>query len=168
VSHWRNTGADPGFQVRGAHLIKLHPAEGGAKYLGYFVWKIAKNHIFSNFRGEARARCAPWIRPWNKYKFEVRPLVDMVSFLRLWLINGLVTKLTRRVSLLEQEQPTLPEHLSSPPGFSGVRITRSLVLCVCFVDRCLSFCTFFGHYVFCSFSIYGFWLPLWYLETLLR
>jgi hypothetical protein len=25
---------------------------------------------------------------------------------------------------------------------SGVRVTRSLVLYVCFVDRCLSFCTF--------------------------
>ena len=24
-----------------------------------------------------------------------------------------------------------------------VRLTRSLVLCVCFVDRCLSFCTFY-------------------------
>jgi hypothetical protein len=31
----------------------------------------------------------------------------------------------------------------SPPVFSGVRYTRSLVLYVCFVDRCLSFCTFF-------------------------
>jgi hypothetical protein len=38
--------------------------------------------------------------------------------------------------------PTLPEHLSSPPVFSGVRVTRSLVLYVCFMDRCLSFCTF--------------------------
>jgi len=28
------------------------------------------------------------------------------------------------------------------PRFSGVRVTRSLVLCVCFVDRCLSFRTF--------------------------
>jgi hypothetical protein len=47
--------------------------------------------------------------------------------------------------------------------FSGVRVTRSLVLCVYFVDRCLSFCTFpFGHCVVCSSSIYGFWLPLWY------
>jgi hypothetical protein len=27
--------------------------------------------------------------------------------------------------------------------FSGVHVTRSLVVCVCFVDRCLSFCTFF-------------------------
>ena len=52
---------------------------------------------------------------------------------------------------------TLPEHLSSPPVFSGVRVTRSLVLYVCFVDRCLSFCTFsFGHCVVCSSSIYGF------------
>ena len=37
------------------------------------------------------------------------------------------------------------------PIFSGIRVTRSLVVCVCFVDRCLSFCTFcFGHCVVCS------------------
>ena len=36
-------------------------------------------------------------------------------------------------------------------------VTRSLVLCVCFVDRYLSFCTFsFGHCVVCSFTIYRF------------
>jgi hypothetical protein len=43
------------------------------------------------------------------------------------------------LSLVEQELLTLPEHLSSPPVFSGVRVTRSLVLYVCFVDRCLFF-----------------------------
>ena len=43
---------------------------------------------------------------------------------------------------MEQELLTLPEHLSSPLAFSGVRVTRSLVLCVCFVDRCLSFLLF--------------------------
>ena len=32
-----------------------------------------------------------------------------------------------------------------------------IYLCVCFVDRCLSFCTFsFGHCVLCSSSIYRF------------
>ena len=68
---------------------------------------------------------------------------------------------------MEPVLPTLPEHLSSPLVFSGVRVTRSLVLCVCFVDRCLSICTFsFGHCVVCSSSIYIFWLPLWYLQTL--
>ena len=61
-----------------------------------------------------------------------------------------------------------PEHLSSPPVFNGVRVTRSLVLCVCFVDRCLSFCTFsFGHCIVYPSSIYGLWLPLWYLQNLL-
>ena len=58
------------------------------------------------------------------------------------------------------------------PGFyfSGVRVTRSLVLYVCFVDHCLSFCPFsFGHCFVCSSAIYGlFWLPLWYLQTLLN
>jgi hypothetical protein len=43
------------------------------------------------------------------------------------LITGCVTRLTRRVPLVEQELHTLPEHLSSPPVFSGVRVTRSLV-----------------------------------------
>ena len=74
---------------------------------------------------------------------------------------------TRRVSLVEQELLTLSEQLSSPPVFSGVRVTRSLILYVCFVDHCLSLCTFsFGHWVVCSSSIYGFWLPLWYLQAL--
>jgi len=49
-------------------------------------------------------------------------------------------------------------YLSGAPeftsGFSGVPVTRSLVLCVYFVDRCTSFCTFsFGHCIVCSSSI---------------
>ena len=45
------------------------------------------------------------------------------------------------------------QFMSSPPVFRGVRVTRFLVLCVWFVDR--------------YSSIYGFWIPLWYLQTLL-
>jgi hypothetical protein len=63
-------------------------------------------------------------------------------------------------------------------GFSGVRVNRSLVLCVCVVDCCLSFGPYsfghcivcpssFGHCVVCPSMIYGFWLHLWYLLTLL-
>jgi hypothetical protein len=49
--------------------------------------------------------------------------------------------------------------MSSPPIFSGVWVTRSLVLCVCFVDRCLSFYPFsLGHCFVCSSSIYGLWI----------
>ena len=57
------------------------------------------------------------------------------------LITGFLTRLTRRVPLVEQELLILPDHISSPPVFGGVRVTRSLALCV--VDRCFSFCTFF-------------------------
>jgi hypothetical protein len=39
---------------------------------------------------------------------------------------------------------------------------------VCFLDCCLSFCTFSsGHCVGCSSAIYGFWFPLWCLQTIL-
>jgi len=61
---------------------------------------------------------------------------------------------------------TLPEHMSSAPVFSGVRVTRSLALYVCSVDCCLSFCPFsFGHCVVCPSSSYGFWLSLLYHQT---
>jgi hypothetical protein len=59
-----------------------------------------------------------------------------------WHITGFVTRLTRPVSLVEQGLLTLLEHMRSLPAVSGVRVTRSLVLYVCFVDRCLPFCTF--------------------------
>ena len=56
-----------------------------------------------------------------------------------------------------------------PFNFSGIRVARSLVSCVCVVDRFFfSFCTFsFGHCVVCPSSSYGIWLPLWYLQNLL-
>ena len=73
-----------------------------------------------------------------------------------WLITRFVTRLIRRVPTVDQILPTLPEHLNSPPVFNGVRVTRSLVLCSCFVDRCLSFCPFsFGHCVVCSDYPFG-------------
>jgi hypothetical protein len=86
--------------------------------------------------------CHKWPRicsTWRKH------FLLLSSFIH---ITGFGTRLTRRVSLVEQELLTLPEHLSSPPVFSGFRVTRSLVLYICFVDSCLSFCTFsFGHCV---------------------
>ena len=68
------------------------------------------------------------------------------------------------MSLVKQELATLPEHLSSPPVFSDVRVTRSLVVYACFVDRCLSFfpffsfcelcCLFFTDYLFSIFTLF--------------
>jgi hypothetical protein len=54
-----------------------------------------------------------------------------------WKIAQLA--LNNNHSLVEQELLTLLEHPSSPPVFSGVHVTQSLVLCLCFVDCCLSF-----------------------------
>ena len=45
------------------------------------------------------------------------------SFPHSPLITGFVTRLARWLPLVEQELLTLPEHLSSPPVFSGVRVT---------------------------------------------
>ena len=70
-----NSGADPGFQVRGgAHFKKLRRAEGGANIFGVVRVKnhdfTPKNHFFSNFRGGGGGGGAPdapppWIRPCN-------------------------------------------------------------------------------------------------------
>jgi len=73
--------------------------------------------------------------------------------IKLFTILLLMSELlTRWMPLVEQELLTLLEHQSSPPVFSGVHVTRSLVLCVMYCRsllvllplffcplRCLSF-----------------------------
>ena len=57
------TGADPGFQVRGAHLKKLRRAEGGAKIVVVFRVKnpdfTTKKSYFFLILGGGGAGCAP-------------------------------------------------------------------------------------------------------------
>jgi hypothetical protein len=85
-----------------------------------------------------------WLPPWLGWPLwnicitndhEYVPLVVSTSwsFPHSRLITGFVTRLTRWVPLVEQKLITLPEHRCSPPVFSGVRVTRSLVWCVLFV-----------------------------------
>ena len=64
--------------------------------------------------------------------------------------------------LVNQELLILTEHLSSPPVRSGVRVTRSLVLCAMFCRSFIFFCLFFRLAIVLSVqsSIYGFWLLL--------
>ena len=73
-----STGADPGFQVRGgggAHLKKLHRAEGGANIFGVIRVKnhdfTPKNHIFSNCGGR-RENC--WGISCEKSRFYAKKL----------------------------------------------------------------------------------------------
>jgi hypothetical protein len=91
------------------------------------------------------------------------------SFPHSWLITGFITRVIRRVSLIEQELLSLPEHVCSTSVFSGVHVARSLVFwvvlcryCSSFVDSCLSFflcCLFFDLQILIT-------PPLWYLQTL--
>ena len=90
------------------------------------------------------------------------------SFPHSWLIIGFITMLTRRVPLVEQELLSLPEHLGSHPVLWCS--CYSIFSFVCMFYRSLFvllYFFFFGHCVVCS-SIYGLWLPLWYLQTLLE
>ena len=51
-------------------------------------------------------------------------------------------------------------------SFRGTLVHFRFLVVLCVVDRCLFFCNFsFGHCVVCSSSIYGLWLPLWYLQN---
>jgi hypothetical protein len=53
---------------------------------------------------------------------------------------------------------------SAPPVFNGVRVTRSVVFCVVFLQFVV--CPFV-HCIVCP-PIYCFWLPLWHLLTFLK
>jgi len=67
---------------------------------------------------------------------------------REWLITGFVTRLTRRMLLVEEEELNLPDHPSSTPIFIGVHVTRSLSLCVMFC-RSLSVLLYFFIWPLC-------------------
>ena len=65
--------------------------------------------------------------------------------------------------------------MSSPPVYSGIRVTWSLVFCIMFCRSFLVLLSFFFFWPFSPLSIYGFWLPfgildlrilitLWYLR----
>jgi hypothetical protein len=53
-----------------------------------------------------------------------------------------VTRVTRRVLLMEQELLAHPKHPRWPPVFNEVCVALSLVFMCCFIDRWLSLCPF--------------------------
>jgi len=85
------------------------------------------------------------------------------------LITGFVSRVTRRVSLLENELLTIPDHLGLPPVLIGVRGARSMVICVLF---CRTFFVLFvlsvllwitdSHYPFVIFNLF------WYARNILQ
>ena len=75
---------------------------------------------------------------------------------------------TRRVPLTELEKTACPTGVSEfTLSCSGIAVFNHWYSVQCFVNPCLSFCLFyFGRCIVCP-SICGFWLPVWYLQTVL-
>jgi hypothetical protein len=69
---------------------------------------------------------------WKMCLYKIIVVNTFRSFPHSWLITDFVKKLTRRLPLVEQELLTFPDHMRSSQVFSGVRVARSLVLCVMF------------------------------------
>jgi hypothetical protein len=80
------------------------------------------------------------------------------------VVTRFVTRVSTRLSPVGQELIILREHLSSFHGFQwrSCCLSFSCLCRTCIVANCLSF----GHCLVYP-SIYGFWLPLWYLQTFL-
>jgi hypothetical protein len=93
------------------------------------------------------------------------PMLFIILWFGNWLKNttsGLVLYMGQMMSKhMKHLIPVIQMYLQ-PRFLVRVRVTRSLVLCG--VERCPFS---FGHCVVCPSKIYGFWLPLWYLQTLL-
>ena len=97
---------------------------------------------------------------WKMCLYKIIVVNTFRSFPHSWLITDFVKKLTRRLSLVEQELLTFPDHLSSSQVFSGVRVARSLVLCVMFCRSLFVLLSLF----FCLLCYLSF-LDLWILIT---
>jgi hypothetical protein len=107
-----------------ALLISWLEMGGGSKYDGGFNLPYrgfssqSGGSTYHGWKLTVLLKSPPW-RGWLLWNICVTndhgndPLVvnTFWSFLHSWLVNGFVTRLTRWVSLVEQELLTLPEHL---------------------------------------------------------
>jgi general stress protein CsbA len=105
------------------------------------------------------------LKCWNPDKITCKQFPVLSSFMTYHRVCNYIntTGVTSGAGTSNSSGP--PEFI---PGFQWGLLYSFYSLCVCFVDCFLSFCTFsFGHYVVPSSSYYGFWSPLWYLQTLI-
>jgi hypothetical protein len=93
------------------------------------VCLIKTGHLRKNL--STFSRVPPTLNSGSRRDFRINdhgyiPLVVNTSrsIPHLWFITGFATRVTRPVLLVEQELPTLPEHLSSTRVFNWVRVAR--------------------------------------------
>jgi hypothetical protein len=118
-------------------------------------WRLYHTHVDEGYTTHTSMKVIPHTRRWRLYHthadegYTTQTSMKVIPhtrrtywtrYLRLYVI--LMQKDTQH-GLIRRPQHGLirrpcdrKKHLSSSPVFSGVRVTRSLVLCVCFVDRC--------------------------------
>jgi hypothetical protein len=95
---------------------------------------LTRKLLKQGFQVEVITSKVVWSLPWhgwplwnicvtNDHGYVPLVVSTFRSFPHSWHITGLVTNLTCRVSLVEQELLILQEHLSSPLVFSGVPVT---------------------------------------------
>ena len=88
----------------------------------YYLGKVEALEVLYGFLWSFDIQYLGW-RFWNicvtNYHGYVPLVYTPLSFPHSRLITSFVTRLTRRVPLVEQELPTLPEHLSSLPVLEG-------------------------------------------------
>jgi hypothetical protein len=87
--------------------------------------------------------CSSIYTQYNIYGISVSQMTTPVvytirSFPHLWIITGIITRVTRQVSLVEQELLILLENHSSPTVLCGIFVPQSIVFCVMFCRSCLS------------------------------
>ena len=66
----------------------------------------------------------------NEHEYVPFVVITIRSFPHSYLITWFETRVILRLPHVEQELPTLPDHLSSPPVLSGIRVARSFIFCV--------------------------------------
>jgi hypothetical protein len=99
--------------------------------------------------------------PWICFKCGIQ----IRSFPHTWNITDCYTSVTRWVPLLEQNLPTLPRHMTSPPFLLEFLLRNHRHFCVRFLFYFLTIVFFlisFGYCIVCISLIYGFWLQLYY------
>ena len=91
---------------------------------------------------------------WKHQEYKTSMIIDYTR-----LTNRFVTRVTLKMSLLEQELIIFLAYLISHQFFTGLALPKCLVLCLMFVDHCLYICAWYvGHCIFCPFAICDFWL----------
>jgi hypothetical protein len=99
----------------------------------------------------------------------VQPYV--LSTIYEWVIHWLMVDPNSKkfVTLNVKSSAGQHKHNKVDMVIRRVGVTRSLVLCVCFVDRCLSFCTFcFGYWFSILFRFTDSYYPFGIFKLFLR